>query len=114
MAEYGVSIKIDPAKMLSVARTLDAQRSIIENNFNSIFQDANRLKSSWEGNSADAYYPLMEKLASIQNAQSTATVIVNALKEYVLDLNSIAAQFANAEQQNTSKVAALPGDVFGV
>jgi WXG100 family type VII secretion target len=114
MAQYGVSLQIDPAKMSAAARIIDNQRSIIENSFNSIFQDADRLKNSWEGNSADAYQPIMAKLASLQDEQSAAFFIVRALREYVLDLDKIAAQFTSTERQNKARDDALPADIFGV
>ena len=114
MAQYGVSLQIDPAQMTAVARTVDNQRSIVENCFNTIYQDARKLKSSWEGNSADAYQPIMDKLASLQDNESAATYIVNALKEYVSDLNGIAAGFESTERQITAQDEALPSDVFGI
>ena len=97
-----------------MVRIIETQRSIIENNFNSIFQDAKLLKNSWEGNSADAYQPVMGKLSSIQDQQSSATFVVNALREYALDLTNIASQFESAEKQNKAQGDALPGDIFGV
>ena len=114
MAEYGISIQVDPNVMSAVARELDSQRTIIENIFSSIFQDANSLKICWEGNSADAYQPAMERLAKLENEQSAASFITKALREYVADLNSIAAQYADTERRNAAQDAALPGDVFGV
>ena len=75
---------------------------------NSIKNDANALKSPWEGDSADAYQTVMERLAE------NSPKVVSALKEYVHDLNTIASSFLSDEQRRKAQGEALPGDVFGV
>ena len=98
MDQYGTSIQIDTAAMASVARIIDNQRLIIENGFSSIFADARNLRTSWEGESADAYQTVMKELDDISDSETAAAYIVSALRDYVTQLNNITAEFDTTER----------------
>jgi len=101
------TMTIDPKIMLSVAQTVDAQCSIMENCLNSIVRDANSLRSEWEGESATAYQ------AAITKIQENSPKVVTAFREYSRDLNTIATGFMTEEQKRKTINEALPGNVFG-
>ena len=113
MAQRSVALKIDPGLMASVAKAIDNQRAIVESCFDGICQDAGKLRLSWEGESADAYQSAMDKLASSRNSQSAAASAINALRQYALDLEHIAAGYASVEQRGEARNETLPADVFG-
>ena len=104
----GISFAIDPVRMMQAAQSLDAQRTVIENCLNSIRQDANALKSLWEGESANAYQAVMAKL------EENSPKIVSILREYVHNLNGIASRYISDERKHIALNEALPSDVFGV
>ena len=106
MAQSG-AMTIDPTIMLSTAQTVDVQRSIIENCLNSIIQDANSLKSVWEGESANAYQEAITKIK--QNSPN----VMSVLKKYSNDLNKIAANFTKTDTGVSNESKALPSNVFG-
>ena len=101
------TMTIDPKIMQSVAQTVDAQCSIMDNCLNSIIRDANSLKSEWEGESATAYQ------AAITKIQENSPKVVTAFREYSRDLNTIATSFMTEEQRRKVASEALPGNVFG-
>jgi WXG100 family type VII secretion target len=101
------TMTIDPKIMLSVAQTVDAQCSIMENCLNSIISGANSLKSEWEGESATAYQAVITKI------QENSLKIVAAFREYSRDLNTIATGFMTEEQKRKAISEALPDNVFG-
>jgi len=108
MAQPGTILAIDPEKMMQTAQTFDAQLTIIQNCLNSIRDDAKSLEGVWEGESANAYQTVMDKL------EENSPKIVNIVKEYVSKLNEIASKFISDEQKHVANNEALPGDIFGV
>jgi len=110
----GTSIKIDASIMAAIAKEIDNQRSILENGFSSIFQDASALKSFWDGESAATYQTVSKETVDLNNSGSSAKYIVNALREYVTDLNIISAKFDSTDHKLDVQNEALPSDVFGV
>ena len=106
MAQPG-AMTIDPAIMIGAAQTVDVQRSIIENCLNSIIQDANSLKSVWEGESANAYQEAITKIK--QNSPK----VMSVLKKYSNDLNKVAANFKTTDAGVGAESKALPSNVFG-
>jgi len=101
------TMTIDPKIMLSVAQTVDAQCSIMENCLNSIVNGANSLKSEWEGESATAYQ------AAIAKIQENSPKIVTAFRKYSCSLNTIATSFMTKEQILKAASEALPVNTFG-
>ena len=106
MPDSGTPVTIDPIQMQQVAKSLDGQRTIIENCLNSIKQDSTSLKSLWEGESATAYQAIAAKIGE------ASPKVVSILSEYVLDLNDIASRYITDEQKVKAESEALPSDVF--
>ena len=106
MAQSG-TMTIDPAIMLSAAQAVDVQRSIIENCLNSIIQDANSLKSVWEGESANAYQEAIKKIK--ENSPNAVSV----LQKYSSKLNKIAANYTKTKTDINKDIEDLPNTVFG-
>ena len=113
----GNNIKIDTAKIKSVADVVSAQMNIIKSSFDSIRKDALELRGSfWEGASADAYYDNMKKLCYEQPLSGTITAgyVVNVLEGYVQSLNKTAKEFDTTEHRLEGVSEALPSNIFGI
>ena len=112
-----VSIVVDSAKMRSVARIIDNQKSIIMSCFASIKDDINILKSrDWEGDSADAYIKCIDKLLSDLPVSDTITTgcVLQYLKGYLETLNNTAAAFEKNEQKQEDRISNLKAEIFNV
>ena len=112
-----VNVKLDTAVMRAVARTLENQMNVIKNCYDSIRNDALRLRGThWEGFSADTYYDSMIELCRDQqvSCKVTAGQIVGVLREYAKDLNFAASEYDRNEGRVTNKVEGLSINVFDV
>ena len=112
-----VNTQLDTAVMRTVARTIDNQATIIRNCFDSIRDDALRLKGThWEGSSADAYYDSMIALCRDEESSGTTSAgqIVGILRDYVNNLNTAADEYERNESGIEDRFDGLSENVFGV
>jgi len=111
-----VRITTDTRKLRAAARVIDSQLSIVASCFASIRDDINTLKGrDWEGDSAETYIIIMDKLINDQPASDVVTTgtVVQTLREYSEILNNAATMFDKNEQQQEDRVKKLKVDIFG-
>lgn len=102
----GISIKIDPHKMLSVAGIIQAETAKIKQCYDSIAAQGRSAKKYWEGECADIFCGAIEQL------DEQANWIKGKLDKYYADLTIMANTYISAEESAKSEVATLSTDVF--
>jgi len=110
-----VRISVDSGKMRAAARVVDCQKSIVMSCFTSIRDDVNILKGrDWEGDSAEAYVMIMDKLINDQPVSDTVTTgtVVQSLRDYSEILSNAATTFDRNEQVQEDRVSKLRAAVF--
>jgi WXG100 family type VII secretion target len=100
-------LKVDPQVVLSKSGDMKTIRSSLSNVMQSIEDKIHSLTNVWESDASTAYQSQFSKI------HKDIEAMLKIVDEYTSDLDEIANNYIQTEQQITQEVTALPGDVFG-
>lgn len=99
-------INVTPEQLISTSSEFSAQGNIIQQLTTEMVNTVTSLSSVWEGESASLY---IQKFTGLQDDIQR---MLNMVREHVADLQEMAQNYMNAENQNLEDFGSLSSDVI--
>lgn len=99
-------INVTPEQLISTSSEFSAQGNIIQQLTTEMVNTVTSLSSVWEGESARLY---IQKFTGLQDDIQR---MLNMVREHVADLQEMAQNYMNAENQNLEDFGSLSSDVI--
>ncbi len=99
-------LKVSPEQLTSAADSFRSEGSNIQNITSEMMSKVTSLTSVWEGEASQAY------ITKFKGLDDDIQRMIRMINEHVTDLNDMANEYRQAEQQNESDASALADDVI--